>query len=137
MATFDGTRESKPIDRDREHDKGFFTQDTIGAVVAVGVIVSTIIATGAIFLIRIPDNNQTLVGQAIGTLFSLTGVIVAFFYGSSAGQRKTQDTLNTMANTAKTAQAALPPVAGLEADKTVTVGPGETAAVTGSDTPQE
>ena len=105
-------------------------QARVAAILAVGLLVVTTGATLAVFMVPIPDKNETIVGQALGTLWSLLGVVVTFFYGTSTGNRKDSDTIATLAETAKVAQTALtPPV-----DATLTIHPGETATVSASDT---
>lgn len=82
-------------------------QDSIGAILAVGLLCITAGCVVAIFTVPIPSDNQTLVGQAVGTLLGLLGMVVSYFYGASVGQLKTQETLQTVADTAKIAQTTL------------------------------
>lgn len=103
-------------------------QARVAAIVAVGLLVITAAATMAVFIVPIPAKNETIVGQALGTLWSLLGVVVAFFYGTSTGNRKDSETIATLAETAKVAQSALTP----PLDATVTIAPGETATVSAS-----
>lgn len=84
-------------------------QAQVAAIVAVGLLIITAFATLAVFMVPIPDKNETIVGQALGTLWSLLGVVVAFFYGTSTGNRKDSDTIATLAHTAQVAQSALTP----------------------------
>jgi hypothetical protein len=100
-------------------------QAKVAAIVAVGLLIITAAATMAVFLVPIPDKNETIVGQALGTLWSLLGVVVAFFYGTSTGNRKDSDTIAKLAETASVAQTALNP----NAKPDVVLEPGQTTTV--------
>ena len=104
-------------------------QAKVAAIVAVGLLLITAAATLAVFLVPIPDKNETIVGQALGTLWSLLGVVVAFFYGTSTGNRKDSETIAKLAETASVAQAALTP----HVTPDVVVPAGETVVVKADD----
>lgn len=104
-------------------------QARVAAIVAIGLLLITASATFAVFVVPIPDKNETIVGQALGTLWSLLGVVVAFFYGTSTGNRKDSETIATLAQTAQVAQSALTP----NAKPDVVVPSGETVTVKAED----
>lgn len=108
-------------------------QARVAAIVAIGLLVITAAATLAVFLVPIPEKNETIVGQALGTLWSLLGVVVAFFYGTSTGNRKDSDTIATLAQTAQAVQKVLDPTAKPD----VTVAAGETVTVKADDAEKE
>lgn len=108
-------------------------QARVAAIVAIGLLVITAAATLAVFLVPIPAKNETIVGQALGTLWSLLGVVVAFFYGTSTGNRKDSDTIATLAQTAQAVQKVLDPAAKPD----VTVAAGETVTVKADDAEKE
>lgn len=108
-------------------------QARVAAIVAIGLLVITAAATLAVFVVPIPAKNETIVGQALGTLWSLLGVVVAFFYGTSTGNRKDSDTIATLAQTAQAVQKVLDPTAKPD----VTVAAGETVTVKADDAEKE
>lgn len=108
-------------------------QARVAAIVAIGLLVITAAATLAVFVVPIPEKNETIVGQALGTLWSLLGVVVAFFYGTSTGNRKDSDTIATLAQTANAVQKVLDP----NAKPDVTVAAGEQITVKADDAEKE
>lgn len=100
-----------------------------GAFVAVAVIVMTCITTWFLLSHEIPKDNQTIVGQLQGSLWTSLGVIVGYFYVSSANSRIKDKTIGTMAATASSAQDSLPS----NSTDTVTLKPGDIATVTPTD----
>lgn len=104
-------------------------QARVAGAIAIGLLVITAAATLAIFIFPIPERNETIIGQALGTLWSLLGVVVAFFYGTSTGNRKDSDTIATLAQTASVAQSALTP--NIKPD--VVIPAGETVRVQADD----
>lgn len=100
-------------------------QAKVAAAMAVGLLVITAVATTAIFVVPIPDKNETIVGQALGTLWSLLGVVVSFFYSTSTGNRKDAETIATLAQTAQVAQQALTP----NATPDLVIEPGKPATI--------
>lgn len=100
-------------------DKGLI--NIIAGTIAVGLTALTITIVMVILFLPIPPQNETLVGQAFGTVLSLMGVIVAFFYGSSTSSRRDSETINTLA--------------GMHERKSkIVVAPGETVTVQGERT---
>lgn len=108
-------------------------QAKVAAIVAVGLLIITAVATIAVFLVPIPDKNETIVGQALGTLWSLLGVVVAFFYGTSTGNRKDSDTIAKLAETASVAQNALTPTKPPD----LVLEPGQNANIAATPAPDE
>lgn len=105
-------------------------QAIVAAVLAIGLLVITGVTTAAIFLIPIPTGNETIAGQAMGTLLGLLGLCVGFFYSVSSGNRKDSDTIATLAKTTSIAQQQQPIKSP---DETVTLEPGESATVKASE----
>ena len=106
-------------------------QARVAAIMAVGLLVITAVATAAIFIVPIPDKNETIVGQAIGSLLSLLGLVVGFFYGTSTGNRKDAETIATLAQTAQVAQQALTP----NATPDLVIKPGQPATIAAESAP--
>lgn len=96
-----------------------------GAFVGAGLIIILAFVTWALVFLDIPDQNQNNLTLLIGNLVALVGLVVGFFFGSSSENRKQTETIDTLATTAATAQAALTPVAAAD----VVLKPGETATV--------
>lgn len=97
-----------------------------GAIVAVGLIAILGFMTWALVMRQVPDENQNALLLLIGNLTGLIGIVVAFYFGSSSQQKKQADTINTLAETAKTAGTALATNASPDA---ITLKPGESANV--------
>lgn len=100
-----------------------------GAFVAVAIVILTGITTWFLLSHEIPKDNQTIVGQLQGSLWTSIGGIVGYFYGASVASRAKDRTISTLASTAGAAQAALPPVPGTAAAADVVIEPGQTATV--------
>lgn len=105
-------------------------QAIVAAILAIGLLVITGVTTAAIFLIPIPAGNETIAGQAMGTLLGLLGLCVGFFYSVSSGNRKDAETIATQAKAITVAQQQQPIKSP---DETVTLDPGESATVKASD----
>lgn len=66
----------------------------------------------AYFSLQISDSDHAALSQIETTISNVFVAVVSFFFGASAGTRKKDDTLATLANTAAKAQDALPAVPG-------------------------
>lgn len=73
--------------------------------------------------IQLNDSDRALIGQAASAVINVLMILVGFLFGTSAGRKQQEDSLNKIANIAA-AQAPSPPP-----DKTIPLNPGETAAV--------
>jgi hypothetical protein len=104
-------------------------QAQVAKIMAYGLLAITGLTTAAIFLVPIPKGNETIAGQALGTLWGLLGAVVLFFYSTSSGNRKDSETIATLAQTNSLAQAALTP----SAKPDVVVPAGETLTVKADD----
>lgn len=104
----------------------------IAGVIAIGLTTLTFIMVVAILFFPIPSENETLVGQAFGTVLGLLGVIVAFFYGSSATSKQDSETISTLAETAKAVRREHDDTrVDKKTEPDVKVGPGESVTVVG------
>lgn len=106
--------------------------DVVGAIIAfliIGVYGFTVMAP--YFL---PDNTNPELIQLIdrnkGTVDTVTVAVVMFFFGASVGRSRDANTINTLATTAATAQAALTPAS----EAAVVLEPGESKVVAATDT---
>ncbi len=99
-------------------------QARIAGVLAIGLLVIAGASQIAVMAHPIPEGNETIAGQAIGSLYSLLGIVVGFFYGISSGNRKDSETIAAQAQTIATLTPTPAP--------TVTVAAGDTVTVTGT-----
>jgi xanthosine utilization system XapX-like protein len=114
--------------------QGGLAQSTVnlsGLLIGLGLTVILGGVTFALIKYDIPKDNQNALLILIGILSTNIGVIVNWHFGSSAANRKQTETISTLANTAASAQAALPIVAGVSdpKEKKVTLDPGQKASV--------
>ena len=102
------------------------TLNRTGATVAIMLI--AILGGGIYALARwdLPSPNHDILLVLITALATNVTSIVQWFFGSSASAKSKDDTINTLSNTAATAQAALTPDAG---KASVTIDPGQVATV--------
>ncbi len=61
---------------------------TILAFIAMAMSLLCIIG---LFFIEMPDKNRDLINVALGAILGWSGTVVAFYFGSSDRQQKTQD----------------------------------------------
>lgn len=104
---------------------------TVAGIIAIGLLMMVAAVSFAVFYIAIPKGSETIVGQLVGTLLSLLGVVVAFYYGSSESSKMKDQLTKTQADTIQAAQAALPAIEG--SAPSIPVGPGETVVVKGEE----
>jgi len=108
------------------------TQPTLNiaaAIIAIGMVAILGFVVWAMVYLAIPQANAQLFSTALGIVGTQVGLIVGFYFGSSANNKKLADTNATQAQTIAQAQNALTPDA-----KTVTIEPGQTAQVNAKDT---
>lgn len=121
------------IDTSRIEDRGI-TLEIIAAVIAIGLLTLTAIMTIIIMFYPIPSQNETLVGQGYGSVLSLMGIVVGFFYGTSTSSRRDRETIGALADTAKQAQKTLSETTPLTGGATsIKLEPGETATATATE----
>lgn len=80
----------------------------VAVILAVGLLLLAGFVTVSVLIWPIPPQNQTLVGQIQGALWGLLGGIVGFFYATSKGNSKQQETIATLTEVAKVAQQTQP-----------------------------
>lgn len=103
----------------------------VSAILAIGLLTLVAIVTIFIMFYPIPTENETLVGQGYGSILSLAGMVVSYFYGTTTSSHKDRETIQTLADTAKTAQTTLSEAKGVSAD--IQLKPGETAVATATE----
>lgn len=111
------------------------SQDSLnlaGGAVAIGLLLILAFVAWALVFVSVPNDNQNALSLLLGILSAGVGTIVGFYFGSSAQTKKQADTINTLAQTARTAGAALPGVADA-GTTSIELQPGETAKVTAED----
>lgn len=99
--------------------------ERLGLIVGIALVVNMSFMTCAPYFWAINDNAQRLIDQQQTILQSIFMVLVGYLWGNSAGNKSKDTAIETLANTAAVAQAALTPAA----DPTLTLAPGETATV--------
>lgn len=114
------------IDTTKLESQGI-TLEIIAAIIAIGLMTLTAIMTIIIMFFPIPAQNETLVGQGYGSILSLMGLVVGFFYGTSTSSRRDRETIGALADTAKQAQKTLSETTPTSGAASIKLEPGETA----------
>jgi hypothetical protein len=78
-----------------------------GGGVAVGLVLVLGFVTWALVFQTVPETNQNGLLILIGILSTNITQVVSFFFGSSSQAKKQADTIDTLAQTARTAGASL------------------------------
>jgi len=78
-----------------------------GGLIGVGIVSILGFITWALVFRAIPVENETAMNVLLGILASQVNLVVGFFFGSSVSNKKQSETIDTLASTAKSAQAAL------------------------------
>lgn len=99
----------------------------IGGVVASGLIGILAFVTWALVFRTVPETNENALLILIGILATNIGQVVNWFFGSSSESKKQTDTIETLAQTARTAGATL-----AQPDALV-IPPGASATATATD----
>lgn len=107
--------------------------NVVGGIVACGIVGILAFMSYALVYVALPSANENALIQLIGILSANVCLIVGFFFGSSVGAKKQAETTDKMADAILTAQSS--PVAPVDA--AITLGPGESAKVSASDTEAE
>lgn len=64
----------------------------IAYVIDVAIIAGSLLMTFVVFIIGVPEQNKSMAFTALGSLWTLTGTVVNFHRGSSAGSKaKTEE----------------------------------------------
>ena len=64
----------------------------IAYVIDVAIIVGALTMTFVVFIVGVPEQNKSMAFTALGSLWTLTGTVVNFHRGSSAGSKaKTEE----------------------------------------------
>lgn len=112
---------------DRRADKHDWVPGSLAMVVTVLVALATLTP----YVWNIPQTNLNLITQAQTTLWNGWMVILAYYFGNSAGQRKAADTIAMQAETAKQAGTVLAAATG--SSEGITLAPGESATATATE----
>jgi len=78
-----------------------------GAAIGLSLIGLLGFALWALIFREVPEANQNAMTLLIGILSANVGMVVGFYFGSSATTKKQSDTIDVMAKTAATAGVAL------------------------------
>lgn len=98
-----------------------------GGVVAICLVLLLAYCLYALVNVQIPTTNKDPLLVVIGILSGSLGAVTQYYFGSSAGAKKQAETLDKMAETARTvSQAAMP-------SPSMTVSPGEQVTVEGKE----
>ena len=69
----------------------------IAYVIDVAIIAGSLLMTFVVFIIGVPEQNKSMAFTALGSLWTLTGTVVNFHRGSSAGSKaKTEELMKGM-----------------------------------------
>ncbi len=110
------------------------TLNVVGGIIAVALIMNLITLTLALIFLKMPAENKDPFMLLLGGLLTQVSSIVAFFFGSSIGNRQQSETIATQAETVKTALAT--PLAAPDSNvQTVVLEADEKLQVQGSDVP--
>ncbi len=95
-----------------------------GAAIGIGLVGIMGFLSWALVYVTVPADNETAMNVLLGILSSQVSMVVGFYYGSSSTNKRQSDTIDKLAETAKTVtQAAMP------TPPAVTLQPGESATV--------
>jgi hypothetical protein len=102
------------------------TDDTMRGMLAGAAITMMAAAMWLLFFRDVPPSNKELISAAIGGLLIKLTDVFGYYFNSSAGSQRKDETIGTLAQTAQVAQSALAP---LSTAPDVTLQPGQTAVV--------
>lgn len=99
--------------------------ERLGLIVGIALVLNMSFMTVAPYTFVVAPSAARLIDQQQTILQSIFMVLVGYLWGNSAGNKTKDSTIETLASTAATAQAALTPLA----EPSVTLEPGQTATV--------
>jgi hypothetical protein len=111
-------------------------EEKVSAGLASFVVALVPYAFTMLLITDVPPNTRDIVMVLVGVIAANATQAVQHRFGSNPASQRKDDTIQTLANTASQAQAALAPVLGAPADA-VEIKPGETATVTAKPAPLE
>jgi len=80
-----------------------------GSLVGLGLVGVLSFIAWALVYHEIPDKNSAGFSTLLGIISGNVGLVVGFYFGSSANNRKQAETISTLANTAAAQTKAAPP----------------------------
>lgn len=83
--------------------------NVVGGIVALGIVGILGFITWALIFRPIPHGNENTLIQLVGVLSANVAMIVGFFYGSSVGSKRQSETIDKLADTARSVQQANAP----------------------------
>ncbi len=87
-------------------------------VLALGVMTLLAASLFAMLFVPVPEQNRESVSLLIGAVISLATAVISYFFGRTVGERKKDQTIDTMAETMKAGSESVtiqPPVTITEA----------------------
>lgn len=99
------------------------TLNIAGSIIAVLVVGLLWFISWCLVFYNIPPENATNLSQIIGMIGTQVGLVVGWYFGSSASNKKLVDAVATQANTAAASQAVISP------NPVVPLGPNESVTV--------
>lgn len=96
MEEFDLKRdEYEGQDRANAREREKVTHDWVTPTLALAVTAIFFATLGGLFFVKIPTENRDVLIQAVGTIGSVWGVVVAYYFGTSFGSRAKDKTIST------------------------------------------
>lgn len=80
-------------DRANAREREKVTHDWVTPALALAVTTIFFATLGGLFFVRIPTENRDVLIQAVGTIGSVWGVVVAYYFGTSFGSRAKDKTI--------------------------------------------
>lgn len=102
------------------------SDDTMRGILAALALMMVGAALGLLFFRQTPPSNKELIAAVIGAILIKLTDVYGYYFNSSAGSQRKDETIGTLAATAQVAQSALAPI---NPAPDVTLQPGQTAVV--------
>lgn len=83
-------------DRDSARKREMTVKDRTPAIVAYAVLFIFGVANWYVFTHELPGGNETLISRVLGTIDMAVGLILGYYYGSSAGSASKQNMIERM-----------------------------------------
>ncbi len=112
-------------------DNAQYTINFAGALIGVGMVAILAFVVYMLSYHDLPTANTQLYSTVLGIVGTQVSLVVGYFFGSSANNRKLIEANAQQAQTIAVAQNALTP----DTSKTVNLDPGQTASVTAKGEP--